>query len=70
MGICIHDKVDDIQCRPTKAIKGLKNVKENVDCSLKKGLVCDGKCKDYEIRIHCKCQKESSKYKRSYLSKN
>jgi len=66
MGICVHDKMDDIQCRSTKAIKGLKNTIENLNCGLKKGLVCDGKCSDYEIRIHCKCHKDSSKYRRSH----
>jgi hypothetical protein len=62
----VHDKMDNIQCRPSKVIKGIKNTINNVDCGIKKGLVCDGKCNDYEIRVHCKCNKESSKYKYSF----
>lgn len=59
--MCENDQMIDIQCRPLKGKKGLKDVADKVDCSLNKGLVCNGKCRDYEIRVHCKCAKETSK---------
>jgi len=61
--MCANKKMDNIQCRPPKAIKGIKNTINIVNCDLKKGLVCDGKCNDYELRVHCNCHKKSSKYK-------
>jgi len=60
--MCEREKMTDIQCRSLKGKKGLKDVVEKVDCSLNKGLVCNGKCRDYEIRVFCKCKKETSKY--------
>lgn len=53
--------MSDIECRPVKSKKGVKDVEENFDCNLAKGLVCNGKCNDYEIRVHCKCTKDTSK---------
>lgn len=52
----------NIECRSLKVKNGLKDIIEKVDCSLNKGLVCNGKCRDYEIRVQCKCTKEISKY--------
>lgn len=60
LGMCANKKMDNIQCRPPKAIKGIKNTINIANCDLKKGLVCDGKCNDYELRVHCNCHKESS----------
>lgn len=52
----------DVQCRSLKDKKGLKDVTEKLDCSLNKGLVCNGKCSDYEVRVLCECKKEKSAY--------
>lgn len=66
MGICERDQMDDIQCRPLKSsVKGVKDHSEKFDCDLNKGVVCNGKCSDIEIRVHCKCKKDTSKYIRS-----
>lgn len=54
--------MNQIQCRPPGSKKGIKNTVEKFECSLTKGMVCNGKCSDYEIRVRCKCQKEISKY--------
>lgn len=61
-GICERDQMTDIQCRSLKEIKGIKSGSEKVNCSLSKGLVCSGKCSDYEIRVLCKCAKQIGKY--------
>ena len=61
MGICDHDQIDDIQCKPLNRKNGIKNVVEKVDCNVDRGLVCNGKCSDYEIRVRCKCAKDNSK---------
>jgi hypothetical protein len=62
LGICEHDQIDNIQCRPLKSTKGVKNHSEKFDCDLNKGLVCNDKCNDIEIRVHCKCNKDISNF--------
>lgn len=51
-----------IQCRSLKSKNGVKDISGKVDCNLEKGLVCNGKCNNYEIRVHCKCTEDISKY--------
>lgn len=60
--MCELEKMTDIECRPLKDKKGVKSNVEKVECSLDKGLVCNGKCINYELRVQCKCMKEISKY--------
>jgi len=60
--MCEPEKMTDIECRPLNKKKGLKDNVDKVDCSLDKGLVCNGKCINYELRVQCKCTKEISKY--------
>lgn len=60
--MCEREKMSNIQCRPIKSKKSVKDLKDKFDCNLEKGLVCNGKCNDYEIRVYCKCTDDTSKY--------
>uniref|UniRef100_A0A481MQJ2 Hemolectin n=1 Tax=Nipponaphis monzeni TaxID=196483 RepID=A0A481MQJ2_9HEMI len=60
LGTCERREMIDIQCRSLKRGKSVKGIKEKVDCSLHKGLECNGRCSDYEIRVLCKCETKNS----------
>ncbi|VVC41699.1 Hypothetical protein CINCED_3A025143 [Cinara cedri] len=57
-GMCDSEQINNIECRPINMKKVQKGIVEKVECSVDKGLVCNGKCSDYEIRVHCKCLKD------------
>lgn len=61
-GMCDSEQINNIECRPINMKKVQKGIVEKVECSVDKGLVCNGKCSDYEIRVHCKCLKDIGKF--------
>ncbi|XP_059615285.1 hemocytin [Phlebotomus argentipes] len=52
---CSPDKISKIECRTVGDHKSVKSTGENCECSLERGLVCEGSCSDYEIRVLCDC---------------
>lgn len=50
----------DIECRTVDTHKDPKSTGLDVECSLEKGLVCNGEngklCPDFEIRVLCQCE--------------
>ncbi|XP_050525527.1 hemocytin [Daktulosphaira vitifoliae] len=55
LGICSFENIIDVQCRSLKAIKGIKEKFEQIDCTVDNGIMCNNDCKDIEIRINCDC---------------
>lgn len=55
---CAPDFMKKIECRTVGTQMLPKATGENVQCSLEKGLICEGPCHDYEIRIFCDCADE------------
>ena len=49
------DRIFMVECRTVSGHKNFSETGENVDCSIHDGLVCAGKCSDYEIRASCEC---------------
>ena len=52
---CQENMVSAIECRTVVGHKSPKATGQNVECSLERGLMCAGKCFDYEIRVLCDC---------------
>lgn len=52
---CTSDNIAAIECRSVVTHQHPKNTGQNVECSTLKGLVCQGQCFDYEIRVYCDC---------------
>jgi hypothetical protein len=52
---CTSDNIAAIECRSVVTHQHPKNTGQNVECSTEKGLVCQGQCFDYEIRVYCDC---------------
>lgn len=55
----------DIECRTVKGHVPSKATGLDVECSLEKGLICSSRkgekqCPDFEIRVKCRCDKESA----------
>lgn len=44
-----------VECRTVMDHKSPKATSQNVECSLERGLYCQGQCFDYEIRVLCDC---------------
>ncbi|XP_002132784.3 hemocytin-like [Drosophila pseudoobscura] len=54
-GTCNREYMTSIECRVKDTKQSYDLVDDNVVCNLDRGLVCVGKCHDYEIRVHCLC---------------
>ncbi|KAH8249445.1 hypothetical protein KR032_009614, partial [Drosophila birchii] len=54
-GTCDPSYQRNIECRVKDTKQSYELVDDNVSCDLKRGLVCVGKCHDYEIRVYCDC---------------
>lgn len=52
---CDADYMSQIDCRSVDSHLHPKVIGEDAECSLEKGLVCQGQCHDYEIRVFCNC---------------
>ncbi|XP_070069456.1 hemocytin-like [Drosophila takahashii] len=55
-GTCDRRFQKDIECRVKDTKQSYELVDDNVSCDLSRGLVCVGKCHDYEIRVYCECE--------------
>lgn len=56
---CAGEEIENIECRTTGTQQYVTK-EENVICNKKVGLICNGpECKDYEVRVFCKCEEES-----------
>ncbi|KAH8413492.1 hypothetical protein KR009_011769 [Drosophila setifemur] len=54
-GTCDEEFQTNIECRVKDTKQSHELVDDNVVCNLQRGLVCVGKCHDYEIRVRCQC---------------
>lgn len=52
---CDADLMKQIECRSVDTRVHPKVIGEDVECSLEKGLICQGECHDYETRVLCDC---------------
>lgn len=52
---CDADFMSQIECRSVDSHLSPKVIGEDAECSLEKGLVCEGQCHDYETRVFCNC---------------
>lgn len=52
---CDADYMIQIECRCVRSHLHPKEMGEDAECSLERGLVCQGNCHDYEIRVLCSC---------------
>ena len=52
---CPQTMISAIECRTVVGHKSPKATGQNVECSLERGLMCQGVCFDYEIRVLCEC---------------
>lgn len=52
---CDADYMSKIECRSVDTHQHPKAIDEDVECSLERGLICQGQCHDYEIRVYCDC---------------
>lgn len=52
---CDADFMDQIECRSVDSHLHPKTIGEDAECSLERGLLCQGQCHDYEIRLFCNC---------------
>lgn len=52
---CSQDMMVDIECRTVGSHRNYKDLYQNAECSLEKGLECTGGCDNYEIRVLCQC---------------
>ncbi|XP_046866604.1 hemocytin-like [Drosophila willistoni] len=57
-GTCDREYMSHIECRVKDSKVPFDLVDDNVVCNLDKGLVCVGKCHDYEIRVKCQCDEQ------------
>lgn len=52
---CDADFMTEIECRSVDSRLHPKEIGEDAECSLERGLFCTGQCHDYEIRVFCSC---------------
>lgn len=52
---CDADQQTEIECRSVDSRLHPKEIGEDAECSLERGLFCQGQCHDYEIRVYCSC---------------
>lgn len=52
---CPIDMIKDIKCRTVDTLQSAKETGEQAECSLERGLYCEGGCHDYEISVYCQC---------------
>ncbi|XP_031619378.1 hemocytin isoform X2 [Contarinia nasturtii] len=52
---CDANYMSQIECRSVDSHLHPKVIGEDAECSLERGLVCEGQCHDYEIRVFCNC---------------
>lgn len=52
---CDVASMRQIECRSVNSHINPKQTGEDAECSLERGLYCDGLCHDYEIRVLCDC---------------
>ncbi|XP_055854171.1 hemocytin [Episyrphus balteatus] len=57
-GTCEKKFMKKIECRVVDSHEKAELMDENVYCTLEDGLVCNGNCHDYEIRVFCRCGSE------------
>uniref|UniRef100_A0A8D8ZF36 Hemocytin n=1 Tax=Cacopsylla melanoneura TaxID=428564 RepID=A0A8D8ZF36_9HEMI len=55
-GVCTASQASDIRCRTVHSHLGVKETGQNVECSLERGLICEGECDDYEVSVYCSCE--------------
>lgn len=55
---CDADYMTAIECRSVDSRLHPKVIGEDAECSLEKGLSCQGQCHDYEIRVFCNCNSD------------
>ena len=53
--VCPSKMIAAVECRTVMDHKSPKATQQDVECSLERGLVCNGQCFDYEIRVLCDC---------------
>lgn len=53
---CNISSMKQIECRTVNTHINPKQTGEDAECSLERGLYCEGKCHDYEIRVLCDCE--------------
>ncbi|XP_067647324.1 hemocytin isoform X2 [Eurosta solidaginis] len=57
-GTCVKKFMKKIECRVVGTHESPDYMDENVRCNLQDGLVCQGQCHDYELRVFCQCDDE------------
>lgn len=53
--VCPSKMIAAVECRTVMDHKSPKATQQDVECSLERGLYCQGQCFDYEIRVLCDC---------------
>lgn len=53
---CNDSSMKQIECRTVNTHINPKQTGDEAECSLERGLYCDGMCHDYEIRVFCDCE--------------
>lgn len=64
---CLPEYIKSIECRSVSTKLEPKQIGEDVECSLERGLFAKGLVHDYEIRVYCECANKSQSEAQAFI---